>query len=364
MESLRWIRIAPLAIMVVAGAVGAGGPVATAAADPPWDPPPCSGTGTGGPPAGTWYRMDPTLDAMGTLTAQRLAVGVDGAPARWLELAPESFASGPVLGLVLAGEDDGTTSRLRLLDPTRRCATVLADEADVIRSAVMAADGRSTYEHRVDRATRADLGVWRRRLTVEDGSVEAAAEQVLGVLEPDPELGRTFATDLVLAPDGRLVVSSCAERACRVRVLDVGTQRLDRVDAVGPALGVVGERLIAREACPGLPCGVLAVNLSDGRRSTLVTAAGAVALGGRDGAEIVYATQDGRVAAINALTGRRSAPLAIDGAPYAAGSTATSGVEAPPGIVALGAHGSRDGGAILGLDPARGETVTIGAVRP
>ncbi len=362
MEALRWIRITPLAIMLAAGAIGPGKPVLSAVGDPPWDPPPCPGTVTGDARAGigAWYRLDPLLDQAGTLVGQHLAIGADGAPERWLDLAPEAFASGPVGGLVVMGEDDGATSSLRLLDPARGCATTMATETDVIRSAVMAADGRSTYEHRVDRATRSDLGVWRRQVDRNGGGATMTAVRVLDGLAPDRTLGRAFATDLVAAPDGRLVVSSCAERACRVRVLDAGGGTPDPVEGVGPALGVTGGRLIVREACQGLPCAVVAVDLVDGRRSTLVAAAGAAALGGRDNAELVYADPDGRVSTVNALTGRRGPLASTRDWPLRAGSTATSGVEEPPGIVAVGPGGRVDGGPHLGFDPERGTTVVIG----
>ena len=67
-----------------------------------------------------WYRLDPVLDEHGSLAGQRLTVGLVGGPARHLDLAPESFVSGPVGGVVLVGDDDGTESRLRLLDVVAR----------------------------------------------------------------------------------------------------------------------------------------------------------------------------------------------------------------------------------------------------
>ncbi len=367
MESVRWIRFAPLVIMLMAGAVGTDVPVVAAIGDPPWDPPPCDVLGPGDARAstGAWYRLDPVLDESGTLVAQRLVVGAAGVAARRLELAPESFASGPVGGLVLVGEDDGRASRLRLLDPARGCATAMADEADVIRSSVLAADGRIAFEHRVDRASRADLGIWRRKLVAQGGSGPSAT-RVLDGLAPDPAQGPTFVTDLILSPDGRLAVSSCAERACRVRVLNAGSGRLGElsmVDDVGPALGVAGGRLVVRAACPGQPCELLAIDLSDGRRTTLVEAAGSAALGGSDGTEVVYAAPDGRVSVVDALTARQTVTAATDGMPLRTGSTATSGMETPPGIVAIGRDG-RPGGPIVGLDPDLGVTVAIGEVRP
>ena len=97
METLRWLRLAPLAVVIAAGALGPGRPVSGAGAGPAWDPPPCPAADTGGPPGtGAWYRLDPVLDRSGTLAAQRLTTGIAGRPSRHLDLAPESFASGPV----------------------------------------------------------------------------------------------------------------------------------------------------------------------------------------------------------------------------------------------------------------------------
>ena len=72
------------------------------------------------------------------------------------------------------------------------------------------------YEFRVGRADRADLGVWRRV------AGDRTAERVLPPLGADAAFGRTWLTELGWSTDGRrLTVSSCAEVACRVRVLDL-----------------------------------------------------------------------------------------------------------------------------------------------
>ena len=91
-----------------------------------------------------------------------MTLGRIGGRERHLDLSPESFASGPVDGRVVVGDDDGATSELRIIDVGRGCATVVAREADVIRGAVLSAGDGTIWEHRVDRATRTDLGVWRR----------------------------------------------------------------------------------------------------------------------------------------------------------------------------------------------------------
>lgn len=353
MESLRWLRLAPLAAVIAAGALGAGRPVSGAGAEPAWDPPPCPVTDSGGPPgAGTWYRMDPALDRAGTLAAQRLTLGIAGQPPRHLDLAPESFASGPIGGVVLTGEDDGTVSRLRLLDPARGCSTVVADEPAVIRSAVMNPDGRSIVEHRVDRATRADLGIWRR-------TIGGPAIRILDGLEPDPELGRTFATDVVIAADGRLVVSSCAMEACRVRVLDPSTGVVSRFRGTGPGLGVTGGSVVVRGACPGLPCPVEAIDIATGRRTALSEDAGAAVLGGPAGTQLVFEAAGDRVAVLEVATGRRVTAREAGGVPLRAGSTATAGAEAPPGRVALAPRGRPAATTIQSFDPIGGSSAEL-----
>ena len=353
MESLRWLRLAPLAVVVAAGVLGSGRPAAGAGAEPAWDPPPCPVTDGGGPPgAGAWYRVDPVLDRSGTLAAQRLTIGVAGRPSRHLELAPESFASGPAGGLVLVGEDDGTVSRLRLLDPARGCATAVADEPAVIRSAILDPGGRSIVEHRVNRLTRADLGIWRR-------TIGGPAILLLDGLEPDPEQGPTFATDVVIAADGRLVVSSCAMEACRIRVLDPVGGVVDQFRGTGPALGVTGGSVVVRAACPGLPCPVEAIDIASGRRTTLSEDAGAAVLGGPTGTDLVFETAGDRVAVLEVATSRRVTAREAGGVPLRAGSTATAGAEAPPGRVALAPRGRPAATTIHSFDPISGSSAQL-----
>ena len=219
----------------------------------------------------------------------------------------------------------------------------------MIRSAVLDPDGRSIVEHRVDRATRVDLGVWRR-------PIGGSAVRILDGLGPDPELGQTFATDLVVAADGRLVVSSCAMEACRVRVLDPATGAVDRIQGVGQGLGVTGGSVVVRAACPGLPCPVEAIDLATGRRVTLAEEAGAAVLGGPAGTDLVFEAAGDRVAVLGVATGRRVAAREAGGIPLRAGSTATAGAEAPPGRVALAPRGRPAPTTIRAFDPTSGSS--------
>ncbi|HEY6569842.1 MAG TPA: hypothetical protein VIZ22_06105 [Candidatus Limnocylindrales bacterium] len=335
MEVIRFARaLVPLAAITLMSTPGAMRPAVSGTADPPWDPPACL-VAVGVPPAaaGTaWYRTDATLDASGTLAGQQLTVGVVGGGERRVALPAESFASGPVRGLVTVGDDDGTRSRLRVVDPAHGCAWTIAVEATVIRSAILAPDAGSTWEHRVDRATRADLGVWRRPVS---GGI---ASRVAPGLAPDVAHGRTFATDLRWAPDGRRVIASCGELACRTRLVDPATGLTEMTSRTGPVIGVAGTRVIAYGVCPGLPCPVRATEPSTGAVETLVDEAGPAALA--VGA-LVY-ERDGHLVSQDLRTRVVSDVAASDGlAPLPGGSGATAGMDLPAGSVTLAAAGQR-----------------------
>ena len=234
MESMRWLRLAPLAILVAAGAVAAARPVAGAGADPPWEPPPCPAGGGGRPARGRrWYRLDPALDGAARWPAMRLTPGSPGRPGgAWTSRRSRSPRGRPVGG----PRRRGRRARSRLSAAGRgarlrpRCSRRGVRDPQRRRGAGRAA---SLYEHRVDRRTRADLGVWRRELAA--GTAVAPRTACWPGLRPDPATGRTFVTDLVVAGDGRLVVSSCGARACRIRVLDPATGAVAPVAGTGPA---------------------------------------------------------------------------------------------------------------------------------
>ncbi len=126
MEVLRFVRgLGPIVAIALLGAPGAARPPSLGSGAPPWQPPPCTpAEGAVPPPAGTaWFRLEPVLDRAGTLAGQRLTLGLVGATPRSVDLPPESFASGPVRGRVLVGDDDGSRSRLRVVDVARGCAS-------------------------------------------------------------------------------------------------------------------------------------------------------------------------------------------------------------------------------------------------
>ncbi len=283
------------------GAVGFIASTTSGAGPRPWTPRVCAG-----PPAeriaaakqvdaptiasirgAPWFRLDSLLDGAGALHGQRLAFGRDGDPiARTLDLAAESFAAGPFGRVVLVGSDDGAMSRLEALDVGFGCSWSMAEDRAVIRRATIDPAGSGIYEARVDRATRADLGVW---LRPTDG--RAPAHRVLPALAPDPRFGRTFSTEFAwdLAGD-RLAVQACGELACRTRVVtpfDGPTRTLDGPD-LGVLVGLDGDHLVTYEACRGLPCPIVSSDLATGDRRVLASAAGLAVLASTpDGARLV-----------------------------------------------------------------------------
>jgi hypothetical protein len=343
MVKSRWFRragpaVAALAALVVIASSTLGAPART------WVPEACSGSpSVGSPTAGTWYRLDPVLDA-GARVGQRLAVGRAGERGtRQLDLDAESFAAGPVGGTILVGTDDGRRSRLSLIDLARSCAWAVAESLDVIRTATLAPDGATLFEYRVDRRTRTDLGLWQRPL---DGSTPPS--RVLPPIVADARFGPTWLTDLVWSEDGRsLAVQSCGELACRVRVLDpvIGDVRLVSDPDVGDLVGLAGDRLVAHGVCRGLPCPLVSIDLRDGTTTILEHAAGQAVLSrDADGRPLVVheVGAAGRTLQIVGLDGQHPESLDTDpdGRRLVAGPARSGGAaEVAPGWILFGPDG-------------------------
>lgn len=370
MDRIGGHRLVAVTAVVGLGALW-GAPGVLRAADSPWEPPSCPpGTiaatagaraAAAGPRTGAWFAVAPAIDRRGELTGQEVRLGAAGdARGRRLDLPPESFASGPTGALVLVGDDDGVRSRLRLVDPGLGCAIAAGESGDVIRGALVAPGGREVVEHRVDRATRADLGVWRRPLG--DGE----PEPVIAPFGPEAAIGPVFATELAWGTDGRLAVASCGEHACRVRVADLATGDVTDAGHTGPLLGLAGTEVVAYDTCPGLPCAVEAVDLETGTRRTLAEAAGLAALAGARGALLAYEAALGEVRVVDLATGREvTSGRPSDGAlPLRRTSGAGLGATVPAGWVA--AFVPRDAGppTFVALDPARFAVRPLGEVVP
>ena len=347
MEPIRWIRGAlPVAALALVGVGTLARPPLLEAADPPWDPPPCPAAVR---PSGAavWFRLDGLVDDAGTLTGQRLTVGRLGAGGRTMDLPPESFATGPSAGRVLVGADDGDRSRLSLVDVEAGCATRIAEEDAVVRAALVTPDGVAVVEHRVDRATRADLGVWRVPL---DGGRD---RRLVAGLAADARYGRTFSTELRWAPDGQLAITACGEARCRTRLLDTASGRSTSVGPTGPVIGVTSDgAVIAHEPCGGYPCAI--VRRAPGRDATvLVRGTGPATMAGD---RIVFEAARGRLNALDAVTGRLTTIAGDQLAPVATGSAARAGAShaADAALLVVGAR----------LDGRSSRVLAAGATAP
>jgi hypothetical protein len=343
MVGSRWFRRAGPGIAAI-GAIALVASTTAGARPETWQPPGCDGAARIGQAAtGAWYRIDPTI-VEGVRTGQRLTVGgASTGLARGLDLDAESFAAGPFGGTVLTGTDDGTSSRLSLIDVAAGCAWAIDREGDVVRRATIGPDGADIIEFRVDRSSRADLGVWRRPL-----SGRGADERILPPIEPDERFGPTWITELFWSDDGSLLaVQSCGEVACRVRWLDVRTGLGGTVidPSLGDIVGLTGDRIIAHGACRGLPCPIRSFDPSSGSVATIVESAGQAVLVrvGHGRYTVVYeADAQGRTLASVGLDGSGARALLAPGhgrrlvaGPAWAGGAA----EVPAGWIVLGPDG-------------------------
>lgn len=296
----RWLRLIGPGIISV-GLLATLGPAPNESGDVPWDPPACHGAGLArivatrhtGTTASTDRATDPSLtlepvlDATGSLAGQRLtiATGADGAVRR-LALPAESFVAGPFGHVAIVGDDDGRRSRLRVLDLDAGCTWTIAVEVAVIRRATASPDGLSVFETRVDRESRADLGVWQRPM---DG--HAGVERVVAPPDEDGRFGRTWSTEFAWSVDAdRLAIQSCGAVACRTRILDPSTGALELVadPSLGPLVGLTTDRVVSYRACRGLPCGLVAVDVRTRHRTVLSDAAGEARVIGRGAAVRVF----------------------------------------------------------------------------
>lgn len=359
----RWGRRGGSVFGTVGVLLAVGG-TALGAIDVPDRPPPeCAAL----PPQASgaaWAALETRLED-GILVGNVARLGARGGEAWSIELPSEAFISEPRDGRLVVGADDGRRSELRLLDTTAGCATPIATERDVVRGAVLAPDGAGLYEHRVRRNDRADLGIWYRDL------VAGRVHRVLTAPDPDARFGRTWSTDLLWSTDdSTLVVSTCGAVACRVRTLEPATGRIRSIadPEVGAVVGLVGDRLVTRGACSGMPCPVLVLDAGGGGSDVLLDAAGPARLvSGPDGRPAL-AHLDGSgspvVRFVALHPGSQFPPVETSGllAPLVRGAGVSA--ELPPGWLVVGPAWHEAPGAPLALRMTDGSTSRIDEVQP
>ncbi len=207
--------------------------------------------------------LEPRLDGDGSLVGWNIDIAAaDERPWR-IRLHPESSMSEPVGGHVVVSEDDGVRSVVSIVALDRRCATVIVQTADVVRSAVLRDRDGSVVYHAVDRATRRDLGVWAAV------SLDRPPTSILTALAADDDaarhVGRVYLTRLLLdGSGGYLAVQSCGERSCRTRIVDFARGRETRVDDPDQGLLVSFDRERADfvDACDTVGCSHRIVGLA------------------------------------------------------------------------------------------------------
>jgi len=357
MVESRWLRwFGPG--LVALGAVGLVASTTIGAGTRAWAPLPCSGTPADRSAAARdtspvvpadlapvpWFRLDPVAGDDGSLRGQRLVLGRVADPiARSLELTAESFAAGPFGRIVLVGSDDGSTSRLTAIDVAQGCSWVLDSERDIVRRATIDPSGTLVYEMRVDRATRADLGIWRRHVDAGEPAV-----RVLGPIGSDARFGRTFSTEFTWDMAGRrLAVQSCGEVACRTRVIapdSASTELLDAPD-LGLLVGLDGDRVVTYASCRGLPCPIVSTDIRTGQRRLLAGSAGfATLVRTPGGTRLVHETRSTPASPLRSvdLDGRTSvdlAPIPTDDRLATNPFTGGSAIRLPAGWVVLAPEG-------------------------
>ena len=347
MRELRWpLALGMAALVGLTATTVASTPAAEGGRLVAVDPPAClerESAARGAPPRGPeelpgepWYRIAHELSADGVLEARTLILGrVGSATDRSIRLAPESFVSGPFGHTVLLGSDDGRRTSLRLFDADRDCLTDLGESRDIVRQATIDSTGRQLYEHRIDRRTRADLGVFRRPLAGGDDI------RVMRPLHGEDPWGRTFSTELSWDLDGEvLAVQACGAVLCRTRTLDPVTNVGSMFDdpGQGELLGLAHDVLVTWVPCSGLPCPILGLDLQSGEKRLLAEAAGhAIVARTQGGAALVHETGEGSLRIVEVSSGaERTLPLpdpTLRLVPRAARSQA--GLRLPDGWIAL-----------------------------
>jgi len=233
-----------------------------------------------------WFTLTERLDARGTLLGWRFRSGpLAASPAIDVDVEAESFADGPDGGIVVLGHDDGTISDVDMIDAGSGCSLASATSRYLVRGAVRGAATGDMFVHRLDRVTRADLGVVRvRGDLLSEGTavdIDAAADPAIPPLPADERFGPTWSTRMAASPDGRtFAVQSCGAIECRTRLLDVATGVVTTVDQPGQGelIGLTDGALVAWATCDSLPCPVVGIDTTTGATRTLADFATAAVL--------------------------------------------------------------------------------------
>ena len=287
---------------------------------------------------GTFFKIQPHLDAAGTLVGRRLYVGRSGQSTGSTELPAESSVSGPIDGLIAVAADDGSHSTVELVSAADSCAGAIFSSSSVVRRVIANPVDGSVLLHLLARGTRADLGVW----LLARGGTEPVL--ILDALPPALGFGTVWATDLHLDATGRfLAVQSCQDRECLTRIVDLAAPARGPVvlrgARQGPMLGFAGDRLVTWAACDGFPCSVLAWDAASAGPTELIANATAAGLT-NDGRLLVATLSDGAIdhaVVIDLASGRTRAwhGLASGDRPLAAGGIAAMGLEVGPDQLAV-----------------------------
>jgi hypothetical protein len=238
-------------------------------------------------PMSAQVEMRPRFGGRGEMAGQTLVLSVAGDSQRRIDLAAESFAAAPVSNVVVFGQNEPSLgSKVRAIDLETGCEFALFATDEAVRSATVDPGLRSLYVHSVGAADRADRGV--RRVDVASG----ASKVVMLPIEAADRFGIAFATNLIWSLAGdELAVQSCGIEACRTRVLDTATGRVQSFadPPHGELVGLGAEKLFAFDVCPALPCALESVDRATGKVATIGVDAYSAELSQRAGRPVLVA---------------------------------------------------------------------------
>jgi hypothetical protein len=167
-------------------------------------------------------------------------------------------------------------------------------------------------------------------------------------MRSDVRFGPTWTTTFTWGLDGRQVaVQSCGAIACRTRVVDLANGAVREISdpSDGDVVGLAEGHLVLHEACDGLPCALVLLDLESGRRVVLDDAAGqaTLALGPEGSAVVIHEVGvDGGALRSVGLDGGRAAEIPADAMGrrlVAAPGRSAGAAEMPPGFILLGPGG-------------------------